>query len=65
MVNYIIDTEFFNPVYLFIGHVLNIDILKLMTIHKDCFSVSFVGIVICYLSIALAFFIIRKFKNCK
>ncbi|PEA13674.1 hypothetical protein COJ67_24795 [Bacillus thuringiensis] len=61
MVNYIIGTEFFNPVYLFIGHVLNIDILKLMTIQKDGFSVSFVGIVVCYLSIALAFFIIRKF----
>ncbi|PFQ41355.1 hypothetical protein COK05_26585 [Bacillus cereus] len=63
MVNYIIGTGFFNPVYLFSGHVLNIDSLKLMNIYKDGFSVSFVGIVICYLSIALAFFIIRKFTK--
>jgi len=49
--------------YLFIGHVLNIDILKLMTIHQDGFSVSFVGIAICYISIALVFSVIRKLKN--
>ncbi|MES5893335.1 hypothetical protein [Bacillus cereus group sp. RP43] len=49
--------------YLFIGHLLNIDILKLMTIHKDGFSVSFLGIAICYISIVLARFTIRKLKK--
>ncbi|MGN5651575.1 hypothetical protein [Bacillus sp. Brlt_9] len=51
--------------YLFIGHVLNIDILKLMTIHKDGFSVSFLGIAVCYISIAFVYFVIRKLKKGK
>lgn len=51
--------------YLFIGHLLNIDILKLMTIHKDGFSVSFVGIAICYITATVLFFVIRKLKNSK
>ncbi|WP_144507146.1 hypothetical protein [Bacillus mycoides] len=49
--------------YLFISHLLDIDILKLMTIHKDGFSVSFLGIAICYISIVLARFTIRKLKK--
>lgn len=51
--------------YLFIGHLLDIDILKLMTIHKDGFSVSFLGVAICYISIAFAYFTIRKLKKGK
>ncbi|KAB2460460.1 hypothetical protein F8160_22805 [Bacillus sp. CH126_4D] len=51
--------------YLFIGHLLDINILKLMTIHKDGFSVSFLGIAICYISIVFAYFAIRKLKNGK
>ncbi|HDR6309909.1 TPA: hypothetical protein QCU60_001747 [Bacillus cereus] len=49
--------------HLFIGHVLDIDILKLMTIHKDGFSVSFLGIAICYISIAFAYFTIRRLEK--
>ncbi|HDR4422236.1 TPA: hypothetical protein QCP59_003054 [Bacillus cereus] len=49
--------------YLFIGHLLDIDVLKLMTIHKDGFSVSFLGIAICYISIIFAYFTIRKLKK--
>ncbi|MBJ8103639.1 MULTISPECIES: hypothetical protein [Bacillus cereus group] len=49
--------------YFFIGHLFDIDILKLMTIYKDGFSVSFLGIAICYISIVLACFTIRKLKK--
>ncbi|MED1508961.1 hypothetical protein [Bacillus proteolyticus] len=49
--------------YLFIGRLFNIDILKLMTIHEDGFSVSSLGIAICYISIVLACFTIRKLKK--
>ncbi|MFL0403804.1 hypothetical protein ACH0BP_19155 [Bacillus nitratireducens] len=49
--------------YLFIGHLLDIYIFKIMTIHEDGFSVSFLGIAICYISIVLVFFTARKLKK--
>lgn len=49
--------------YFFNGHLLDIDVLKLMTIHKDGFSVSFLGIAICYISIVFAYFTIRRLKK--
>ncbi|EJQ97797.1 hypothetical protein [Bacillus cereus] len=51
--------------YSLIGHVLKLDVLKVMAIHTDDFSVSFVGIAICYITARLLFFAIRKFKNDK
>ncbi|QWG28967.1 hypothetical protein EXW58_15950 [Bacillus mycoides] len=52
-------------VYSLIGHVLNLDILKVMAIQQDGFSISFVGIAICYITATVLFFAIRKLKNSK
>ncbi|MCU5653671.1 hypothetical protein OCF56_07115 [Bacillus mycoides] len=49
--------------YSLIGHVLNLDILKVMAIQQNGFSISFVGIAICYITASLLFFAIRKLKN--
>ncbi|KXY30910.1 hypothetical protein AT269_23605 [Bacillus cereus] len=49
--------------YSLIGHVLNLDILKVMAIQQNGFSISFVGIAICYITARLLFFAIRKLKN--
>ncbi|KWU67500.1 hypothetical protein AWW70_04325 [Bacillus mycoides] len=47
--------------YSLIGHVLNLDILKVMAIQQNGFSISFfVGIAICYITARLLFFAIRK-----
>ncbi|MBJ8050992.1 hypothetical protein JDS87_02925 [Bacillus cereus] len=51
--------------YSLIGHVLNLDILKVMAIQQNGFSISFVGISICYITATVLFFAIRKFKNDK
>ena len=49
--------------YSLIGHLFNIDILKIMTIRKDEFSISIAGIVICIITITLLRYIVRKLKN--
>ncbi|EJQ59353.1 MULTISPECIES: hypothetical protein [Bacillus] len=49
--------------YSLIGHVLNLDILKVMAIQQNGVSISFVGIAICYITARLLFFAIRKLKN--
>ncbi|MGH0948102.1 hypothetical protein [Bacillus mycoides] len=46
--------------YSLIGHVLNLDILKVMAIQQNGVSISFVGIAICYTTARLLFFAIRK-----
>ncbi|KXY43528.1 hypothetical protein AT257_04165 [Bacillus cereus] len=46
--------------YSLIGHVLNLDILKVMAIQQNGVSISFVGIAICYITARLLFFAIRK-----
>ncbi|EEL33635.1 hypothetical protein bcere0019_31470 [Bacillus cereus Rock3-28] len=51
--------------YSLIGHVLSLDILKVMAIRQNGFSISFVGISICYITAVLFFFAIRKLKNDK
>ena len=52
-------------IYSLIGHLFKIDILKVMIIRKDEFSISFVGVVICFITIILLSFIIRRLKNTK
>ncbi|MEW9574692.1 MULTISPECIES: hypothetical protein [Bacillus cereus group] len=42
--------------YSLIGHVLSLDILKVMAIRQNGFSISFVGISICYITAVLFFF---------
>lgn len=49
--------------YSLIGHLFNIDILKIMTIGKDEFSISIIGVVICIITMNLLLFIVRKFKS--
>ncbi|MGH0429406.1 hypothetical protein EKA14_18045 [Bacillus mycoides] len=51
--------------YSLIGHVLNLDVLKVMAIQQNGFSISFVGIAICYITATVLFFAIRKLKNSK
>ncbi|MGN4425101.1 hypothetical protein ACTFQN_14815 [Bacillus cereus group sp. MYBK30-1] len=51
--------------YSLIGHVLNLDVLKVMAIQQNGFSISFVGIAICYITAVLLFFVIRKLKTDK
>lgn len=48
--------------YSFIGHFFNIEILKIMSIRSDGFSVSIVGVFICIITIILLSYTIRKLR---
>ncbi|KAB2335590.1 hypothetical protein F7732_03180 [Bacillus mesophilum] len=52
-------------IYSFIGYLFNIDILKIMTIRKDEFSISIAGVFICIITMVLVVYIVRKFKSTK
>ncbi|MEC5240254.1 hypothetical protein MKX66_02480 [Bacillus sp. FSL R9-9530] len=49
--------------YSLIGHVLNLDILKVMAIQQNGVSISFVGIAICYITARLLFFCYSEIKK--
>ncbi len=49
--------------YTLIGHMLNIDVLKIFTIRRDEFSISIVGVVISVATLFALSFLIAKFKK--
>ncbi|BCB38487.1 hypothetical protein BCJMU51_3409 [Bacillus cereus] len=52
-------------IYLLIAYVMNVSMLKFIIVHTDGFTVSFIGIVICYLSVVVSSNVIRKLINNK
>ena len=52
-------------IYLLIAYVMNVSMLKIIIVHTDGFTVSFIGIVICYLSVVVSSNVIRKLINNK
>ncbi|EFI65508.1 hypothetical protein P4J02_08280 [Bacillus anthracis] len=62
--DYIIVMSVF-MIYLLIAYVMNVSMLKFIIVHTDGFTVSFISIVICYLSVVVSSNVIRKLINNK